>query len=206
MLYKRLLLPCLFALLAGCASNEPPDDNIPFGQGNPALWSQYQQQLEAINSWSIQGKIGIHSPNKSGSGTLYWLQNQQSYDIRLAGPLGRGATHLSGQPGSVHLESGQGTYLASSPEELVDQQTGWQLPVSNLLYWIRGLPAPGSHARLWLNPDSQLALLQQDGWQVHYQSYGNFSGRRLPERLKLESPDLEVVLVIKQWQARTDQQ
>ena len=92
---------------------------------------------------------------------LFWLQRQDYYDIRLSGPLGRGAARLTGRPGQVSLEvANQGRYEASSPEELLGEQLGWSLPVSHLVWWVRGLPAPDSKSRLSLNGDSRLATLE----------------------------------------------
>ena len=121
----------------------------------------------------------------------------------LSGPLGRGAARLTGREGAVTLEvAGQGRYQAESPEALLEQQLGWRLPVSHLLWWVRGLPAPDSKSRLTLDGDSHLARLEQDGWNVEYSSYAQQDGYWLPERLKLHGQDLDVTLVIKSWQPR----
>jgi outer membrane lipoprotein LolB len=55
------------------------------------LSGRNKQQLTGLDGWQIDGKIGIRAPKDSGSGTLFWLQRQDYYDIRLSGPLGRGA-------------------------------------------------------------------------------------------------------------------
>lgn len=67
---------------------------------------------------------------------------------------------------------------------------------------MRGLPAPDSKSRLTLDADSRLARLEQDGWQVEYAQYARHAGYWLPERLKLRGHDLDVTLVIKDWQPR----
>jgi len=96
----------------------------------------------------------------------------------------------------------QGRYEAPSPEALLEEQLGWRLPVSHLVWWVRGLPAPDSKSTLSLDGDSRLATLDQDGWQVQYLSYTEQNGYWLPERLKLHGQDLDVTLVIKDWQPR----
>ncbi|MNV72922.1 Outer-membrane lipoprotein LolB precursor [compost metagenome] len=162
-----------------------------------------KQQLTALDGWQIDGKIGIRAPKDSGSGTLFWLQRQDYYDIRLSGPLGRGAARLTGRPGDVTLEvANQGRYTAPSPDALLEEQMGWKLPVSNLAWWVRGLPAPSSKSRLSLDADSRLASLEQDGWKVEYTAYTQQNGYWLPERIKLHGRDLDVTLVIKAWQPR----
>lgn len=201
MLVRQLLVFSLIALLAGCAgltSHEALE-----GEGSPALWQSHKQQIGSLDAWQISGKVGIRAPQDSGSGTLFWLQRQDYYDIRLSGPLGRGAARLTGRPGAIQLEvANQGRYQAASPEQLLQQQLGLNLPVSHLLWWIRGLPAPDSRSRLTLDRDSRLAQLSQDGWQVDYLRYTEQGGYWLPERLKLSGHDLQVTLVIKDWQPR----
>ena len=172
---RHLLVFSLIALLAGCAgltSHEALE-----GQGDPAQWKAHKEQITQLDGWQINGKIGIRAPQDSGSATLFWLQRQDYYDIRLSGPLGGGAARLTGRPGDILLEvSNRGRFRAESPEALLQEQLRLDLPVSNLLWWIRGLPAPESRSRITLDEQSHLAQLEQDGWQVEYQRYTEQNG------------------------------
>ncbi len=198
---RQLIALSLIALLAGCAGFGERESLE--GEGSPALWQAHKAQISQLDGWQINGKVGIRAPRDSGSGTLFWLQRQDYADIRLSGPLGRGAARLTGRPGDITLEvANQGRYQAESPEELLQQQLGLNLPVSHLLWWIRGLPAPDSRSRLSLDSDSRLARLDQDGWDVEYLRYVEQNGYWLPERLRLTGHDLQVTLVIKDWQPR----
>ena len=198
---RHLVVFSLVAVLAGCAGFGARESVE--GHGSPALWSAHKQQLTRLDGWQISGKVGIRAPKESGSATLFWLQRQDYYDIRLSGPLGRGAARLTGRPGNVLLEvANQGRYEAPTPEALLGEQLGWSLPVSHLVWWVRGLPAPGSKSRVTLNGDSRLANLEQDGWKIEYLSYVEQNGFWLPERVKLHGPDLDVTLVVKDWQPR----
>ncbi|GGJ92991.1 lipoprotein insertase outer membrane protein LolB [Pseudomonas matsuisoli] len=200
MLARYLTLGLVFALLAGCAGVGQRE--AVEGQGDPRQWAEHKARVATLDGWQISGKVGIRAPRDSGSGSLFWLQRQDYYDIRLSGPLGRGAARLTGRPGAVQLESSEGRYAAESPEALLTRQVGWQLPVSNLLWWIRGLPAPDSKSRVSLDAGSHLARLEQDGWSIEYTRYADFDGYTLPERLKLTGQDVEVILVVKEWQPR----
>jgi outer membrane lipoprotein LolB len=200
-MFRHALVFSLITLLAGCAgltSRESVE-----GQGDPQQWQAHKAKVAALDGWQISGKVGIRAPKDSGSGTLFWLQRQDYYDIRLSGPLGRGAARLTGREGDVLLEvANQGRYQAESPEALLEEQLGWRLPVSHLFWWVRGLPAPDSRSRVTLDSDSQLARLEQDGWQLQYLTYTEQDGYRLPERIKLHGTDLDITLVIKDWQPR----
>lgn len=197
----KLLAAAALVLLSGCAALAPHETLE--GQGDHATWKAHKAQISALDAWQISGKVGIRAPKDSGSGTLFWLQRQDYYDIRLSGPLGRGAARLTGRPGEIVLEvANQGRYLAESPEALLEEQLGWRLPVSHLLWWVRGLPAPETRSHLTLDGASHLSRLEQDGWQVQYLSYVQQNGYSLPERIKLQGEDLDITLVIKDWQPR----
>jgi outer membrane lipoprotein LolB len=198
---RHLMLFSLITLLAGCAgltSREALE-----GQGDAQSWQAHKQRISLVDAWQINGKVGIRAPQDSGSGTLFWLQRQDYFDIRLSGPLGRGAARLTGRPGDIQLEvANQGRYQAESAEQLLREQLGLNLPVSHLFWWIRGLPSPDSKSRLNLDSQSHLAQLHQDGWHVEFLSYAEQNGFWLPERIKLSGFDLQVTLVIKDWQPR----
>ena len=201
MLLRNCCALLLVTLLAGCAGLGPQEAMQ--GQGTAQGWRAHKTEVAAIDGWEISGKVGIRAPNDSGSGTLYWLQRQDYYDIRLSGPLGRGAARLTGHPGDASLEvANQGRYQAATPEDLLQQQLGWRLPVGNLVYWVRGLPAPEGKSSLTLDGDSRLARLEQDGWTVEYTRYSQQGAYWLPERMKVHGQDLDVTLVIKDWQPR----
>ncbi len=200
-LMRNLLVPTITLLLTGCAGLGPQESVE--GPGNAEDWKTHKAHVSEIDGWQISGKIGIQAPRDSGSGTLFWLQRQDYFDIRLSGPLGRGATRLTGRPDAVALEvAGQGRFEADSPEALVESQLGWQLPVSNLLWWVRGLPAPDSSSRIAVDANGRLASLEQDGWDVQYLGYIEEDGYSLPNRIKLAGRDLKITLVVKDWQPR----
>ena len=198
---RTLLLTSVLLLLAGCAGLTSKESLE--GQGNPQAWQAHKLQIERIDGWQINGKIGIRAPSDSGSATLFWLQRQGYFDIRLAGPLAIGSARLSGHTDDAVLDlSPQGRFTSNSAEDLLQKGLGWKLPLTHLFWWIRGLPAPDSQSHLTLDSDSRLNRLEQDGWQIEYLSYIEQDGFTLPERIKLHGHDLQVTLVIKDWQPR----
>jgi len=201
---RALRLPALLLLLlalSACSSFHQRE-TLEFG-GDPRAWQAHRASVEPLTDWILQGKLGVRAPRESGSGTVLWLQDQGNYDIRLSGPLGRGATRILGDRHGILLDiAGQPIQQADSPEELLEQQIGWRLPVNNLLWWVRGLPAPDSPSRLQLDTDSRLARLSQSGWTVEYSRYQQIDGRMLPQRLQLSGHDVLLTLVITQWETR----
>ena len=197
-LLRQIIVFSLISLLAGCAGSDYRE--YVESSGNPTKWKQHKGQIVRIDGWQIEGKIGINAPKYSGSGLLCWVQRHNYCDIHLSGPLGVGAARLRGRPGQVILEVGrQGPHEADTPEIILEKQIGWKLPISHLTWWVTGLPDPDRKSRLFLNGDSRLSTLDQDGWHIEYLGYVKRSGLWLPERIKLHSPGLDVTIVVKEW-------
>lgn len=201
MRFSSFLILGLLFVLSGCSNLTSQEQLI--GSGQATLWNTHKQQIAPLDAWQISGKLGIRSEQESGSAVLFWLQRQDYFDIRLSGPLGQGSTRLTGREGAVSLEiANRGIFQATSAQDLMQQQLGWSLPVENLLWWVRGLPAPHSKSQVQLDSNSLLARLEQDNWQVEYLSYRSENGLQLPERIKLSGAGLNITLVIKEWLAR----
>jgi len=191
-----VLLPLLF--LIGCASQR--------GLTPPASLQAHQAQLEAIQHWQINGKLGIRSPAENGSASLKWQQQPQQYQINLAGPLGHKRLQISGTPKRVTLtQAGQPPLSAKSAEALIKKAAGWSLPVAQLNYWVRGLPAPKAPiTALSLSPEGLISELQQAGWTISYSNYQDHphagGSLALPGKIQAQHRDLRLTLVIRQWQ------
>ena len=137
---------------------------------------------QAENQFQLQGKIGVKTPQQSGSAFFTWIQNQQQFDIELSGILGVGKTQISGQPGQVTLNIAKtGKIEAATPEELLAQATGWQAPITNLVDWVQAQPA-SSNAQIEKDQQQRIQQIIEDGWTVAL-SYND--NAKLPNKLIL---------------------
>jgi len=191
---KPWLVLALLLVLSGCTLLRPSAPP----QGEALSWQAQQEKNRLLDNWQIRGKIGIRAPRESGSANLFWQQNQDYFDIRLAGPLGRGAARLLGTKEQARLEAA-GDITSGKAQSLLDERLGWGLPLEELIWWLRGLPAPGKTTQLQLNSDNRLMQLKQQGWQIDYPSYRLEQGYWLPEKIKINGHELVVTLVIKEW-------
>ncbi len=169
-LLSRLLLTLAAIIsLAGCATQTalPPTQNV----------SQLHQ-LEVLNNWHIKGKLGLRTPSDSGSLYFNWKQKADSFDIQLSGALGQGTTRIYGDQQTVTLEQGsQPKVTAATAEQLLYDNTGWRIPVSQMHYWIRGIPTPNSPIlSSEHNEQGRLQSLQQDGWSIDYTRHSAVNG------------------------------
>jgi len=202
----RAFLVALSSILClSCAAplSRPPADQL------QQLWQTRESALLPIQHWELRGRLAVRADERGGQASLTWKRDAAQHSIRLNGPLGRGVVRVTQDETGAQLQDAeQRVFHAASAEELLYRYTGWRLPLTNLNYWVRGVPVPGLPAIRELDDAGRLKTLRQQGWDVQYQEYVRFEGHELPNRLTLtyapdpasmELPAMEVRLVIDRW-------
>jgi outer membrane lipoprotein LolB len=185
--------------LTGCAVAPPSE---PERAASEQVWRQRQVQLAAINHWVVRGRVGIDNGVEAWQANMEWQQAHDAYLILLTGPLGQGSLRLTGNDGGVILSTGEGQVVrARDAEELLRHQTGMTLPLANLLYWVRGLPTPGTEVELTLDEQGRVEHMADTGWEIDFDAYTEVDGLSLPRRMSLARQDLEVRMVVSEWRA-----
>lgn len=204
---KKLLTLILITLLSGCASMAPApktqagEQLTATGQVSPAeTWAQRQSQLSAIHNWTLNSVISLRDAQKVTFANLRWQQSGREYEQNISGPFNIGGARIEGEPGNVTLwQSAQEKYTATTPEGLVYKATGFSVPISSMVYWVRGIPVPGGKATTQLDAQNRLSVLRQQGWQINYLDYTTVNGMDLPSTIQMSNGPLQMKMVIKQW-------
>jgi outer membrane lipoprotein LolB len=198
MLRHRLPAACivLLILLSGCAGPASRDQA-------PASWAQHRDSLQRLQHWQARGKLALRTSDRSESASFLWQQRQQHIDLQLSGPIGLSATSIHSD--GLTMEIRQGDELRSwdiSSPQAIAANTGWDLPLQALPYWLRGIPSPLYDIQLLeVAPGAgTLQTLRQDDWEIHYESYGRFEQLTLPTRLKIQRGDTSARMIIRDWQ------
>lgn len=204
---KRILILsslCLTLLITGCTTIAPKATDSGQLSATPikvASWKERQSLLERLQSWQLSGKIAVKTPKDAGSANISWAQTGSRYNISLTGPFGASGMRLAGVPGKVTLTTAEGKQLtASSPEQLLLRQWGYHLPISNLKYWVRGLPAKDTTFEGQFDQQNRLVHLMQAGWTIQFSNYVSKGLIDLPEKIFIYSPSLNVRMIIYNWQ------
>jgi outer membrane lipoprotein LolB len=166
------------ALLSACSAIAPP------AKGN-SDWTHQRDQLQELESWELRGRVNVRYDNESHTPRINWRQQNVEYRIRLWGTFNAGNTLIVGRPGYVSLENDGETVDASSPEELILRQMGYELPISQLNYWIKGLPSPDSGFQLSFNELNQLTTIEQADWTINLSDMRQYGQVSLPRRVEL---------------------
>jgi outer membrane lipoprotein LolB len=192
----RLTILLLLAIfVSGCTST--------LQKSPPVIpnWSQHVSQLGQLDQWTLEGKLGYQDSKDGGSAWLNWEQHQQTFDVSLTGPFGAGATQITGSNQYAQLQrAGHDNITARSPAELTELLFGWQWPVEQLQYWVRGSPFPLTpETARHHNPDGTLKILEQSNWTLQFSNYHKIGPWILPSKIKGQNGDYRFTLVIKNW-------
>jgi len=171
-------------LLAGCATiDERPAPAGPIG-----------------DAFHLYGRVSVKYGAEAASGKIDWQHDVAGDDLLLSTPFGQGVARIVRRDDRVSLATpNQKVYQASDVETLTEQVLGWRLPLAGLPDWVRGRAAAGAPAQTRPDGSQRLAELRQSGWLVEYLGYKGGNGT--PALLRLSREDVEIRLVIDQWQA-----
>jgi outer membrane lipoprotein LolB len=184
-------------LVSACATRPP----VVTGTVPESVWLEHRATLETLTDWQVRGRVAIRSEDDGWNADFDWQQRGESYRIRLRGAFGQGGIELHGDKLGVWLRrQDKAPVYARNVEHLLKEETGWQLPVLGLSDWLRGLPAEAQPAALDWDQQGRLQSLQQDGWNIAYGRYRDVGERQLPDKLQLLRDQLQVKVVVDEWQ------
>lgn len=191
-------LPAIAILLLAACQTAPPRQA---GPANNAVWQQRQARLNTLGEWRVVGRVGARAGDNGGSGSLIWWQQGEHFELRFSGPFGAGATRISGQDGTLTVDTGddRGPVVFYDPETDLTRYFGWPMPVYDMRYWMLGLPAPGKTTSARVDAQGRLRELEQGGWRVEYQDYNVVGSIALPRRLVAERGDVRIKLLVERW-------
>jgi len=149
--------------------------------------------------FELAGRIAVRYRDDAGSGYIAWRHGARADEMLLTTPLGQGIARLVRSGDEIVLTTQDGReFKAADAESLTEQVLGFRVPLLGLADWVRGRPAPApASAPTQQRSDAagRLAELEQSGWRIEYLEYQD----RLPSRLKLSFPGVELRLAISEW-------
>ncbi len=196
----RALALSAILLLASCATQ-------PLVLDDPD-WLRHEQSVSALQSWALSGRLVVREDGNSDTVNINWQQQGAQFDLRLFGNLGLGAVRLYGEPDRVTVEkSGEDEVTLPNLDAVTQEYFGYAFPTAELLYWVRGLPAPelsGSHT---YDENRMLATLRQEDangavWNLTFDRYMELEGAAgtyLPGRILAVREGLELRFLINNW-------
>ncbi len=190
---RLFFISLIFIALQGCVSTSP-QGSIPPGQYD-------RSKIEQLHNWQAEGKVAVKINNKNQSANFAWKQQKENSYIHLFGPLGQGSVYLTNHNGQICLQQKSETRCAQTAETLLQENLGWTIPISDITYWIKGIPSPDSAVQSFQPPldNSLSAHLEQQGWHIEYKSYQSVSQLLLPRKLTATRGAVTLTLIVKHW-------
>jgi len=196
-LRARARAACVAAtlLLGACAPLPQPPSEIPA----PQAWALRRETLETIRGFTLRGRI--NDANQGRTADVRWLQRDDGqFNLQLNGPFGIGAVEIDGNADGVSVRTRDGTQYLTDPEAWMQANLGWSIPIGDLRNWALGLPAAGTLEHLSLDAGGQVLNLQQNGWDIRYDSYQTVGQLDLPRKLEARTDQARLRLLIDRWE------
>lgn len=183
-------------LSAACATRQPVSD-----YSKSDYWKLHQHKLTSLTAWDLTGRFSLRTADDGWSASLIWHQQGENYKLRIIAPFGRGSVDVSGEGGSVTLTTAENRVIEDQDiDAMLEDELGWKIPLSALLFWIKGLPEPdvGASAVI-LDNMGRISDFDQSGWTVRYDKYTTIQGYDLPVRITIQRDSLRLRLSINKW-------
>ncbi|MGH8549935.1 MAG: lipoprotein insertase outer membrane protein LolB [Methylococcales bacterium] len=182
----------LLMILPSCAVIEPGPDVF---QG-----VETRRQLAALESWQMDGRVGVRSAAESWHANLVWNHDREVDRLVLSGPFGQGALAIKVSERYIRVASADGTVEESEdPERLLESITGIAVPVPALRYWLLGLSYPFAESESEYDRLGRLINLNQLGWVAQYQDYETVQQWSVPRKLTVNNGSARLKVVIDGW-------
>ncbi|MCH9770714.1 MAG: lipoprotein insertase outer membrane protein LolB [Gammaproteobacteria bacterium] len=155
--------------------------------------------LSKIHHWYASGAFSVTHKQKTELANYQWHQYAKDhYAVHIESALDIYTMEITGRSGRVTMVLPDKQATAKTPEQLMQREFGWALPIRNLYYWARGLAAPGVSQRRY-DQYGHLIYLRQQGWQIKLAHYIHFGKVDLPQQIDMQRPNLRLRIVIKNW-------
>ncbi len=174
MMVRISFLVLLVGLLVSCA-------DVAVKQVAPFFQLQGRDYLYDTNKWSFSGRLAVSNEQESLSLSISWNHLNTEDKIELSGPFGQGRALVKINNNTVDIDYGEKqSQLIGNVDDLVSKNTGVQVPVSALKYWVLGLVKPGAS---FVADEKGFFQL---GWHVQYMQMQLVGNDKLPKKIKIE--------------------
>lgn len=172
----------LSGLLTSCTVKKINIDN--------KILKQNQAIYQNLNNWHLKGKISWHHKPTKNFAVCYidWQKNNNKSDI-----IFRSAMNIKSI--SIQLDNGKFKILnnnqaQAATKDIEDISKSIQLNISNLNYWLLGVPAKGAKYSLIENG------FRQQGWEVIYDQYKTYNNFILPTKIIMKNFKSQTIIKV----------
>ncbi|NMH58807.1 lipoprotein insertase outer membrane protein LolB [Alteromonas ponticola] len=178
---------------------------LPDGPEETVNLPEQVAELAKVTSWQLKGKMAIRNQQEAVSANVKWDVDNANFHFTLTNFLGITLVDMVAEPGSAKLTTNDEEYSHHDASELIARVTGWDIPLADLLAWVKGLPKQSDTYNL-----TEHGLLQTlspacsgcHDWQVAYDNYDKIGDVWLPHSLVMtrnNDPKQFIKIRISEW-------
>ena len=175
-----LALVCSLLFLCACAPLPPASETGQLNVLGPPL-----------KTFTIEGRMALRRAQRSDHLHFTWRHTPNDDDVLFTSPLGAGVAELTRDATSARLmRPKQPPVVAANLPALAQQVVGAPLPLDALTEWLRGArPALSGNV---------------DGWTIEINDTTPYRQRRLLRAATITRDDIELKLIVDDWQSDDD--
>lgn len=189
---RTLLLASALIIITAC-------ETIPVKQETTVWddprWQNHYKQLKTFEQYYLKGRIGITHPEDSFSSNFLWRQQEPNrFTFRMYGAFGQTYMILKVNPSISTLDTGDDEHFEGlDARNLLYSVSGWDIPVTFMQDWIKGLPTGIKRSNLLINADGTLQQIKYLNYTVDYIRYDDaelpVSDKSGDKSITLKMPD-----------------
>jgi outer membrane lipoprotein LolB len=190
--FRSLCFSFCIASLTGCAliSKEPSGPSV----------SATQQKLYSLDSWRLEGRVGVQTSKDAWQANLFWEHDQHQDRVQLSGPFSQGAVSIILQDDLIYINEGNGVVESSrDPDALLKARLGFAVPLASLRYWILGVPSPAAEHTVERDSSGAGRVFRQLGWLLQFERFVNVRDLVLPKKMMIQGEEVKLKLIADQW-------
>jgi len=187
---KIIAASLLLLLLSACVAKQP----------KPTLDPTKGLPLSKLEHWQLTARIAIKTADDNLTASLNWQKNHKLFDFLVSGAFGVTYAHLIQEEDQATLEIPDTDLLThSNAEFLLHQTLGWDFPLNELSYWVKGLPSGNSEEQIHYDEQGKIKQIHMGLWKIDFSKHKHYQGYLLPKMIKVEHPDMSMKVVAKKW-------
>lgn len=151
--------------------------------------------LYKLPYWSFSGRMAYADLTQSFSASINWQHKPKKDQIELTFPFGQGRVLIILTKSGIVFDFGNKRLEYTKNHNLqIAKKIGTDVPILALRYWVLGLIEPKTNYT-----DFSDGFLQS-GWRVKYQQMQVIGGQKYPKKIKAETANAKLKLLINKWQ------
>lgn len=153
--------------------------------------------------WTLLARAGIVSKQGSASSQIDWVN--KPFSINLNNAITFGTIYIKKQNNKIYLDYQDKQYSADDPNKLLYQLTNLNLPITELEYWILGIPSPKYNiSNIKLNNYAYIENLKQSSFNISYDNYEVINTDLnnklvLPRKIIIKTVGLYIKIQVESW-------